>query len=77
MNEQLIPRAPKHKKQPTAEQLRVQLALAADRIIDLQRLVLWYERDRGYRFTPDDFGGVIHFAPRAPWWRRLLQRITR
>jgi hypothetical protein len=36
MSDQLVPRAPKRKKQPTAEKLREQLRLAADEIIRLR-----------------------------------------
>lgn len=36
MAEQLFPRHPKRKKQPRADQLREQLALAADEIIRLR-----------------------------------------
>ncbi len=36
MNEQLIPRLPRKKKQPTADQMRAQLAAAADTIAGLR-----------------------------------------
>lgn len=42
MTPQLIPRAPKRKRQPTAEVMREQLRLAADEIIRLR--TPWYRR---------------------------------
>jgi len=43
MAEQLFPRIPKRKKQPSSDQLRLQLALAADELI---RLRIALERER-------------------------------
>jgi hypothetical protein len=79
--DQLFPRAPKRKKQPRAEQLREQLALAADEIIRLQRLVRWYERDRAPLAelppppAPPPVRVIRQDLPGAGLWRRLLQRI--
>lgn len=36
MNDQLVPRLPRRKKQPTANQMRAQLAAAADTIASLR-----------------------------------------
>lgn len=36
MNSQLIPKAPRRKRQPSAQAMREQLAAAADRIIELE-----------------------------------------
>ena len=36
MNDQLVPRLPRKKKQPTANQMRAQLAAAADTIASLR-----------------------------------------
>ena len=51
--EQLIPRLPRKKKQPTADQMRAQLAAAADTIADLrakiERLRMpWWRRVAGF-----------------------------
>lgn len=75
MADQLVPRAPKRKKQPTAEVMREQLRLAADEIIRLRSTSDWYTR---YTRGPDPWPGgflIIDEPLHAPWWRRLLGRL--
>lgn len=59
----LIPRAPKRKKQPTAECMRQQLALAADEIIGL-RMQLLMER------------AIYVRSHRPSWWQKLMDEIA-
>lgn len=68
MNDTLIPRQPKRKRQPTAECMREQLRLAADEIIRLKTEKDWCDRHMvagawKFRFPIN--------MPK-PWWRRLL-----
>lgn len=74
---QLIPRQPKRKHQPTAECMREQLRLAADEIIRLRT-----ERDLMNRHMtvgawtfplrlPEEVN--VTDGKRSPWWRRLFK----
>lgn len=86
MNPNLIPRAPKRKKQPTAEMMREQLRLAADEIIRLRTERDWMNRHmvRGawsvplpWHRDPDQSGyGRLTYhddKPARPWWRRMFR----
>lgn len=64
MNE-LIPRQPKRKRQPTAECMREQLRLAADRIIELETVLAHVKTLRGWDRPYTDPGS---------WWRRIFKR---
>jgi hypothetical protein len=63
--DQLIPRQAKRKRQPTAECMRQQLVLAANRIIELETVLAHVKKIRGWD-GPEQ--------PRLSWWRRLLPR---
>lgn len=60
MKQQLIPKARRRKRQPSAEVMRQQLALAADEIIRLRTAyaAIW---ERKYADEP------------RPWWRRIFR----
>lgn len=64
MKQQLIPKARRRKRQPSADQLREQLALAADEIIRLR------EAMDGATFATWEWHTA--FKPR-PWWRRIFR----
>lgn len=67
MTDQLIPREPRRKKQPTADVLREQLRLAADEIIRLQRELDGARTDLAY--AKELLG--------RPAWRRIFPTTTR
>jgi hypothetical protein len=73
MNPQLIPKARRHKRQPTADVMREQLRLAADEIIRLRTEREWANRHMvaGTWRVPLSWGDDL---PR-PWYRRLFNRI--
>jgi hypothetical protein len=67
----LIPRAPKRKKQPTAECYREQLALAADEIIRLREFI----ESAGWSFPSAHFYAIP--VPKRPsWWQKLMDEIA-
>jgi hypothetical protein len=84
---QLIPRLPKRKRQPTADCMREQLALAADEIIRLKS-----ELDQRHPFDlffgarelgcsgSSPVGGYIDpnsiRGPRPSWWERLTRKVA-
>lgn len=65
MSDNLIPRQPKRKRQPTAECMREQLALAADRIIELETVIATVRHLMGWDREP---------KPSRPWYRRIFRR---
>ncbi len=66
---QLIPRQPKRKRQPTAECMREQLRLAADEIIRLRTELDWMNRHMTAGTWK--FPIAIGVSKRLPWWRRI------
>lgn len=75
---QLIPRQPKRKRQPTAECMREQLRLAADRIIaleaELANLGAAFRAPFDVQRRLDDAmrRGLDDIPPaKRPWWRRI------
>lgn len=58
----LIPRLPRKKRQPTAEMLREQLRLAADEIISLRSSIDTVKRLNGWDRPPQ----------REPWWSKVF-----
>ncbi len=74
------PKTGKRKKQPTAQVMREQLRLAADRIITLKTLLELETRMRkaflsGLADPPAGFLDTLIPRPRIPWYRRLWNRI--
>lgn len=67
MNDTTTPRHPKRKRQPTAECMRQQLALAADEIIRLRT-----EQDEICAILRGDRDHMLNIP--KPWWRRMLGR---
>lgn len=87
MTDQLIPREPRRKKQPTADVLREQLRLAADEIIRLRGELLEAQADGGIISMPGPLlpEAVERLRERwrgtygldhEPWWRRVARRIA-
>lgn len=72
MSDQLIPRQPKRKRQPSAELMRQQLALAADEIIRLRGMLAIYVRNPRWPGSPPDENPFKQ--TRRPWWKRLLRK---
>lgn len=70
MNTNLIPRQKKQKRQPTAKVMREQLAIAADRIIELEDRIYWIRHLMGWDMPP-------HAEATVPWWRRLFRKLNR
>lgn len=68
---QLIPKRRKRKRQPTASMYREQLRLAADRIIELERVIDTTKRLMGWDRPPVE----LEFSYRERWWRRLWNRL--
>jgi len=68
----LIPRAPKRKKQPTAECHREQLRLAADRIIELQTL-LELQTSMYKVFSRGQRAPITSGTKQKSFWRRILR----
>lgn len=63
----LIPRKPKRKRQPTAEMMREQLRLAADEIIRL--------RSDGFEVAAILRGDRDHLLNiPQPWWHRIFRK---
>lgn len=61
MNGDLFPREPRRMRQPRKDVLRDQLAAAADEIVRLRIAIVLL--------------CALPYYPRAPWWRRLYQRV--
>lgn len=66
----LIPRLPRRKRQPSAELMREQLALAADEIMRQREeyQALWF------KFMAREIATVPIEVYRTPWWRRLFRK---
>lgn len=80
MKQQLIPKQRRRKRQPSAEVMRQQLALAADEIIRLKAEREWLDRHmvRGVWSVPLTGHSTSYYdldepAPR-PWWRRIFRK---
>jgi hypothetical protein len=73
MTNQLIPRQPKRKRQPSAAVMREQLTLAADEIIRLRGMLLIYMRNPRWPGSPPDENPFLPSRP-LPWWKRLLRK---
>lgn len=75
----LIPRKPKRKRQPTAEMMREQLRLAADEIIRLRTEHEWFEKHTAavvWNFPViTRLRDEIAETPwnELPWWARLFK----
>lgn len=74
MNAQLIPKATRRKRQPTAAVMREQLRLAADEIIGLRTRIHWYEQHAtAFAWTvPAGWTRIAHVAR-----RRRLRAVLR
>ena len=72
MKQQLIPKHRRRKRQPSADQLREQLALAADEIIRLKTEREWLDRHmvRGVWQVP--IAGVVRSS--RTFWGRLFRK---
>ncbi len=68
---QLIPKRRKRKLQPTASMYREQLRLAADRIIELERVSDTTKRLMGWDRPP-----VVHRPGYRRLWNRLRVRVV-
>lgn len=68
MADQLIPRAPKRKKQPSADQLRQNLVWAADEIIRQRELAEVRQVADAIANKPI----AVYVRDERPWWRRWL-----
>jgi hypothetical protein len=73
MNDQLVPKHPKRKRQPSAAVMREQLALAADEIIRLRGMLLIYVRFPTWPGAPPNENPFAKPKP-APWWKRLFRK---
>ncbi len=68
---QLIPRQPKRKRQPTAECMREQLRLAADEIIRLRTERDWMNRHMVAGTWRVSLGTTD--IRKGSWWRRIFK----
>lgn len=76
----IIPKPRKRKRQPTAEMMREQLRLAADRIIELETVIdttkrlMGWDRPAPLPPEPPRERDVTGRDYRTPWYRRLFAR---